>query len=135
MRVRFIISEKWPLDIIHEVLDAVDWAIKFYELTDSKSTLTVKLITGRDELLDGTADRIKNKRYEIRVKYAEDYLEALFHEMTHVKQFVKDGLRFYHGAAKWQNTKIHKPDYLTSPWEMEARAMEQVLLYKFQEVY
>jgi hypothetical protein len=134
MKVRYIISEKWSSDILHEVIDAVEWGIQYLKIRDPKSTLTVKLITGNEEPLDGTADRIKNRRYEIRIKYAEDYLASLFHELVHIKQFIHDGLRFYPKAARWKGEKVHNPDYLESPWEMEARAMEDVLIYRFREV-
>jgi hypothetical protein len=127
----------WEAKDIHEILDAVKFAIKYYKLDDAKSTLTVRLMNGKDEKVEASADRIKNKRYEVRLARAqiEDSLDAvllaLFHEMTHVKQFVHDGFILYSNKAIWKNEPYQKDDYWLSPWEMEARAMERALVAAF----
>ncbi len=148
MRVKYIISEKWESKDIHEIIDAVDFAIKFFDMKDAKSTLTVKLINGAEEPVEATADKIKNKRYEVRIARAkieqtlDAVLVALFHELTHIKQFVKDGFDLNKGKWKGKdlkdlpipeelvnNKEITKGDlYWFSPWEMEARAMERSLV-------
>ncbi len=142
MKVRYIISEKWISKDIHEIIDAITFAIKFYEIEDSKSTLTVKLINGVKEKVEATADRIKNKRYEIRLARAQieqtldAILIALFHEMTHVKQFVKNGFILQSSKAKWEDQTVllkDANDYWFSPWEMEARAMERALVYYYDQ--
>ena len=169
MRVRYIISEKWESYDIHEIIDAVRFAVKFFDIYDAKSTLTVKLINGTEEPFEATAFRIKNKRYEIRLSRTniEDTLDAvliaLFHELTHVKQFVKDGFQLIEGKAYWKTKKIKlqtnmefkaeimqseidfpielkNKDKITlgdlywfSPWEMEARAMERVLVHLYEQ--
>jgi hypothetical protein len=142
MRKRYSISEKWDSADIHRVIEAVEFAIGYFDLEDEKSTLTVKLINGLQESLEATADRIKNKRYEIRLNRnllttSEELLKAVFHEMTHVKQFVENGLRIYHRAAKWEKNDyklVTNEDYWMSPWEMEARAMEEPLYHLFEEI-
>lgn len=141
MKLRYSISEQWKPEDIKRVIDAVVFCIDFYELEDPKSTLNVKLINGQYEKDEATADRIKNKRYEIRLNRLlliddSEMLKAVFHEMTHVKQFVENGLRIYHKAARYENTKyeiLNAKDYWFSPWEMEARAMETPLYHFFEE--
>ena len=140
MKIRYIISDKWNSKDIHEIIDAIKFAINFYEIGDSKSTLTVKLISGVDEKVEATADRLKNKRYEIRLARAQientldAVLLALFHEMTHVKQFIKNDFNL--NSAKWEGKtfKLDNPsDYWFSPWEMEARAMERALVFFYDK--
>jgi len=142
MNIRYSISEKWPSKDIKLVMDALEFAIDYYNIFDVKATLTAKLITGHDEPCDATADRIKNKRFEIRLNYQilkgneAELLKTIFHEMTHVKQFINDGLRFKQKRAMFQEesyTLEVADDYWFSPWEMEARAMETPLYNKFME--
>lgn len=142
MKVRYSISEKWDSADIHKVIEAVEFAIDYYELEDEKSTLTVKLINGLHEPLEATADRIKNRRYEIRlnrllIDNTQGVLKAVFHECTHVKQFIENGLRIYQKAARWEGGSFKMDDledYWLSPWEMEARAMEEPLYHMFLEM-
>lgn len=142
MKVRYSISEKWEINTIVKVMDAIVYAIDFYELEDPKSTLTVKLINGTNERDAATADRTKSKRYEVRLNYSQldedsEVLKALFHEMTHVKQFIHNGLRVFGCAAKWEGRDMpikDKSDYWFSPWEMEARAMEDPMYAMFDEI-
>jgi hypothetical protein len=140
MKVRYTISEMWEAKDIHEIIEAIKFSIKFYELENPKATLTVKLISGKQEKVEATADRIKNNRYEVRLARAnientlDAVLVALFHEMTHVKQFVHNGFALYSGKAKWESNDITlstSNDYWFSPWEMEARAMERALVYYY----
>ena len=141
MKVRYSISEKWSSNTIIEVIAAIEYAVGFYEIADEKATLMCKMITGTDELCEATADRIKNKRFELRLNYSmlesdEEVVKAVMHEMTHVKQFINNGLRLYHKAAKFNGTQYEMKDakdYWFSPWEMEARAMEEPLYNFFLE--
>lgn len=143
MKIRYSISEKWDMDSIVRIMQSLEFAIDFYQLQDEKATLTVKLITGTDDTCEGTADRLKSKRFEVRLNHSlldteEEMIKASMHEMTHIKQFIKDGLRYYSKAAKF-NGKSYElnegTDYWFSPWEMEARAMEEPLYRLFEEKY
>lgn len=143
MKIRYSISEKWTSDSIHRVIAALEWVIAYYNIEDVSATLMAKLITGNDEPCEATADRIKNKRFEIRLnrlllKTDEELTKAIMHEMTHVKQFMVNGLRLKGKTARWNNSEYSfetSDDYYFSPWEMEARAMEEPLYHKFEEVY
>ena len=136
MKFRYIISEKWASEDIMLIIRAVEFAANRLDL--GAGTTTIKLINTKEEMLEGTADRIKSKRYEIRLnKYKlieqSDILVALFHEMTHVKQYDQNGFRFYNKKAIFDGKEYSTDEYWFSPWEMEARAMERPLLYAFKE--
>ncbi len=141
MKIRYSISEKWDTTTIIRIMEALEFVIDFYELQDPKATLMCKLITGMDESCEGTADRIKNKRFEIRINRhlltsEQEQIKAVMHEMTHVKQFINNGLRLYGKAAKFDGQQYDmntSKDYWFSPWEMEARAMEEPLYHLFEE--
>lgn len=141
MRIRYIISEKWEPKHITTFVNAITFAVNYLKLEEPKSTLTVKLINGtEDEVEEATAEHIKSKRYEIRVarsRLCDQPLRAIFHELVHVKQFVRDGLKvFPDGTTLYKGSKYTVEDvesYLLAPWEMEARAMEEALMILFEE--
>jgi len=53
------------------------------------------------------------------------YLDTLFHEMTHAKQFSKKELMFWMGSRLWKGKPVEKAasheEYRNYPWEIEAR--------------
>lgn len=140
MRIRYQISDKWGSKAIMTVIDALDFAIDFLDIEEEKSTLNVKLLTGhKSDQEDATADRLKSKRYEIRLSKAsldneEEMLKAIFHEMVHVRQFAENGLRLYaRKKALYEGKEFIDFDYWFAPWEMEARAMEEPMYRLFME--
>ena len=136
MKLRLITSSKWSSYQIREILEAYDFAIKFYNLANNKGNVTLKLIN-EDSVL-GTADRIKNHRYEIRVKWTDnlkELLETFFHEFTHVSQFINNNFKIK-GGFKWEGDSYNlesTKDYLIAPWEVQARGMEYAMYYLFEE--
>lgn len=55
-------------------------------------------------------------------------VEIIGHEMTHIKQFVHDALDLDRCSFKGEQYIIENDlDYWFSPWEIEARGMEQAL--------
>ena len=61
-------------------------------------------------------------------------VEIIGHEMTHIKQFVYDELDLDKCAFKGEQYIIENDlDYWFSPWEIEARGMEQALWAYFCE--
>lgn len=136
MEFRYVISNKWNKNEIELVLNALEFVAKFYNL--KTGVTTVKLIAS--DVLDATAEKVKNNRFEIRLAHnrcrnESTILRALFHEMTHVKQYMQNGFSMNGQTAKWNNETFKDFDYWFSPWEMEARAMEEALEYKFREEY
>lgn len=125
MKIRYIISENWKTKEISKVMQAIDFAVKYYNL--DKGHLTIKLVNDIPE--DATAERKRSNRYEVRIKPSKKniLLECVFHEMTHVKQFAKDGYRPRISSSRGF------VEYMLNPQEMEARAMEAVLVHLFEE--
>jgi len=63
----------------------------------------------------------------------DEYLRTLFHELIHVKQFVKGELKDRRSHKYWKNEDISNIEYDDDPSEIEAREMEEVLLEKYRE--
>lgn len=63
---------------------------------------------------------------------APDILETLAHEMVHVRQYAQGHLG--DGLERWKGcrTKVEEMDYYARPWEAEAMALEEGLLFKFK---
>ena len=126
MQYRYYISNKWPKDLIVKAFDAFEFGAKFYKL---KGVTTVKFIN--QDCNDATSEKIKNSRFEIRLNLAKvsdenHLLKCIFHELTHLKQFQQDGL-----DAKLISKSLE--EYLLSKWEIEARGMEDALVYLFNK--
>ena len=59
------------------------------------------------------------------------------HEITHLKQFKRDELRNDEYGVFWKGELYHmgehcSDEYFLSPWEMEARALEDWILYRWE---
>ena len=67
-----------------------------------------------------------------------DLINAVGHEMTHVWQHVRGSLVTMHNEQRWLwNGQMHiysggMEDYLLKPWELEARAMEAWIEYRWR---
>ena len=57
----------------------------------------------------------------------ELYVKILFHELTHLAQWVDGKLRFTHGKMCYCQEPVQNYDYNDQPHEIEARESEQVL--------
>ena len=64
----------------------------------------------------------------------EDYLLTLFHELTHVKQYVKGELKSRRSHKYWKDEDISNIEYDDDPSEVEARDMEEVLYCKYMNI-
>jgi len=64
----------------------------------------------------------------------EEYLRVLFHELTHVKQFVKGELKDRRSKRYWKNKDISDIEYDNDPSEIEARDMEEILYCKYMNI-
>jgi hypothetical protein len=63
-------------------------------------------------------------------------MELVAHEMTHIKQWVKGELQdiaddkvLYKGKVYSNETDL---DYWLAPWEMEARAMQEFFVFRYE---
>ena len=66
----------------------------------------------------------------------EDLITTFFHEMVHVKQYVKGELVSGEGwtPSRWKGAYI-KANYFDSPWEQEAYEYEKVMMDVFKQTY
>jgi len=135
MEFRYYISNKWTKDEIVHVMEALDFAASYFKLTTGVTTVKL-LATESGEY--GTADKIKNNRFELRVKKdsnIDNVFRTIFHEMCHINQYVNKGLSLSGKMAKFEGKEHSKDDYWFSPWELEARSLEEALLYHFKLEY
>ena len=138
MKCRYQISEKWKTRDIILVMEAIEFAVEFWDIADPKSTITVKMLTGSPSDDCASADRIKNKRFELRLNHSRlkdssELIKSVMHEVTHIKQYIENGLRMGAKVARYEGEEYRDFDYWFTPWEMEARAMEQPMFHLFEE--
>ena len=57
----------------------------------------------------------------------EQYTKILFHELTHLSQWVEGSLTFKHGKMCYCQEPVENYDYEDQPHEIEARESESVL--------
>ena len=57
----------------------------------------------------------------------ESYIKTLFHELTHLAQWVDGSLRFRHGKMCYCQEPVENYDYEDQPHEIEARESEEIL--------
>lgn len=77
----------------------------------------------------GTCDQIDGREYEIEIDRKQDYddfVSCIFHEMVHVKQFIRKEL--FPEVIFWKT----RDEYLNLPWEVEAYNKQEVLLEKWK---
>jgi hypothetical protein len=66
---------------------------------------------------------------ELQARMSEEmYIKTLFHELTHLAQWVGGSLRFHHGKMCYSQEPVENYDYWDQPHEIEARE-EEVRLY------
>jgi hypothetical protein len=61
----------------------------------------------------------------------ELYIKTLFHELTHLKQWVDGSLRFRRGKMYYCKEPVEFYDYWHQPHEIEAREQEQTLYLEY----
>ena len=59
----------------------------------------------------------------------ELYIKTLFHELTHLAQWVDGSLRFRYGRMCYSHEPVEDYDYFDQPHEIEARE-EEIRLYE-----
>jgi hypothetical protein len=76
----------------------------------------------------GTCEQIDDREYELQIDKTQDYedfVTCIFHEMVHVKQYIRKEL--YSEFVFWKT----REEYLNLPWEIEAYEKQEVLLEKW----
>lgn len=139
MKLKVITKAKnsWPRFHRDVVKVAAEWGINELGLND-RGTLSIKLIN--KESYQGQALWLHNDNYVVHIcshKDVDEVVSTLFHELTHIKQYLFDGFDMSTGAAEWRGATYKVTgsywNYWKSPWERQARKMEKRLLKKYME--
>ena len=78
----------------------------------------------------GSSNRPRHFLIELQTHMSEElYTKTLFHELTHLGQWVDRKLRFRHGKMRYCQEPVENYDYEDQPHEIEARK-EEIRLYE-----
>jgi len=71
----------------------------------------------------------------IRISKKENWVKTLFHELEHVRQYIDDELELEQKSAAWKGEiySSKDEDYWDSPWEVQAREVEEKLYKQFRK--
>ncbi len=82
--------------------------------------------------IEGDTYRPRSFMIEIHNRLDEsEYLRTLFHELVHVKQFVRGELKDKRSKKYWKDEDISDIEYDNDPSEIEALQMEDLLYESF----
>jgi len=140
MKIEFKRKAKasWSDGQIARVKVATRWAASRLGFTYLPITIVVRLVGPHPEQF-GSCSMVDEDRYIIWLQSglsADRTISTLFHEMTHVKQHLFEGLELHSDhLVEYQNKQFELDDYWESPWEVSARRAERRLLKEFLEAY
>ena len=81
--------------------------------------------------MDGEFNRPRSFVIDIQSNMEDElYLKVLFHELTHMSQWIDGSLRYIDGKVHYNGDAIEDYDYNDRPHEIEARESED-MLYDF----
>lgn len=133
MLITYSKKRKWKDEDVEKAVAAACWAMVYYDLKDV--SVHLKLEGGLFDDAQAYCEREGKRLYTIELgkRVIKDgvLLETIFHEITHVKQYEREGLKIKvrHGKFRGETYSLEKDeDYWLSPWEMEARAMEGAMI-------
>lgn len=140
MRAKVLWERCWDVEDAILTENLVNFAIDYFKL--GKGKLEVLMDEDIESGSIAEALRLSKKKYMIvlsknQIDSDESLAKTVFHEMTHIKQFMQDGFKIGAKKVSWQGKKFSvksEKDYWLSPWEMEARAMEEAML-RFWEIF
>jgi hypothetical protein len=80
----------------------------------------------------GESYRPREFLIELNTYMSEElYIKTLFHELTHLRQWVVGSLRFRYGKLCYSKEPVEKYDYWYQPHEIEAREQEETLYLEY----
>lgn len=119
-------------DLIDVIERAATFAkFKLFPKTESV-VLDIEVVDGDSN--SGASWDNGDREFSIVIDRGKDFLITLFHEMIHVKQYLKKELvDLPHFQVKWKGYTYSKDyfPYENRPWEIEAYAMEEDLCNDF----
>lgn len=139
MRAKVLWERCWSIEDAILAESLVEFAMSYFKL--GKGKLEVLMDENIESGSIAEAVRVSKNKFMIvlsknMIDSDESLAKTIFHEMTHIKQYMEDGFKIGAKKVSWQGKKFNmksEKDYWLSPWEMEARAMEEALL-RFWEI-
>lgn len=139
MRAKVLWERCWSIEDAILTENLVNYAIDYFKL--GKGKLEVLMDEDIESGSIAEAVRVSKNKFMIvlsknMIDSDESLAKTIFHEMTHIKQYMQDGFKIGAKKVSWQGKKFSmksEKDYWLSPWEMEARAMEEAML-RFWEI-
>ena len=88
--------------------------------------------------LKGPADRWGDcidldTKVVVRIFFSDLWMQTIFHELEHARQYVYGELQLEHDHAIWKGKLIERIEdrYYEDPWEVQAREVEDKMEIKF----
>jgi len=135
IKIKVKAKRSWPVETRELVREAAYWAADRLNIDLRHNNITIKLMGFRDDLR-GDEIRLGPNKFlvHLHARWSRPP-RILFHEFTHIKQHIYDGLGFSdaEGVSLWRNAPYHHDvqDYWILPWEMEANRVEFELYKEF----
>ena len=142
MQVKF---KKVPEALRNEIEDLIFFSAETHGIADNDFVLRVEV----EKLEDNTYGEIAEHDLDsnivilrigknVQAEKTRKFLHKLvIHEMTHVKQFIKDGLAIWaDGEVAFRGMSYsmkNSADYWLAPWEVEARGYEDGIYTLWRE--
>lgn len=141
MKIKSVIKAKgvWSQFRRDLVMSAAEYAKDYYDL--GGCDITVKFV-GEDGENNGSMATTDQGNFWVWITpcySTKTLLETIFHEMTHVKQFVFDGWDMGDDedtVVCWKGKEREydeDTDYWNAPWEVEARRMGRKLTKMYRK--
>ena len=134
-KIKVKAKDAWSVSERRLVARATNFAVAKLGLDVSPVPIHIYL-KGNGEA-DGDAIDLGHK-VVVRIFKRSEWLATLFHELEHARQYIYCELELEYEHVIWHGTLMERDlqdpvEYLTSPWEVAARKMEEKLMRDFQK--
>ena len=134
-KIKVKAKNAWSVSERRLVAYATDFAVA--ELGLDVSPVPIHIYLKGDGDTDGDAIDLGHK-IVVRIFKRSEWLATLFHELEHARQYIYCELELEYEHVIWHGTLMERDlqdpvEYLTSPWEVAARKMEEKLMRDFQK--
>ena len=134
-KIKVKAKNAWSVSERRLVAYATDFAVA--ELGLDVSPVPIHIYLKGDGDTDGDAIDLGHK-IVVRIFKRSEWLATLFHELEHARQYIYCELELEYEHVVWHGTLMERDlqdpvEYLTSPWEVAARKMEEKLMRDFQK--